>query len=114
MGFNNAGLTAILAAGEAVPLWVAVASAATDGSQTSAQRRQATLDAVSGVLEATNEPFDFTGSAGAGASHALFYSASTAGTFYGFKAMGAGSDVTFNAAGTYSITALSIPGSSPT
>lgn len=112
MGFNNAGLTAILTAGESTTLWVGIGSAATDGSQTSAQRRQATLDAVSGVLEATNEPFDYTGSAGAAATHALFYSASTGGTFYGSKAMTG--DATFNAAGTYSITSFAIPATSPT
>lgn len=110
MGLNTAGLTAFLAAGEAVTVWVGIGSSAADGSQTSAQRRQLTLDAVSGVLEATNEPLDFTGAAGAAATHGLFYSASTAGTFYGFKALTG--DQTFNAAGTYSITAASFPASS--
>jgi len=111
VGFNPAGLTAILTSGESTTLWVGIGSASTDGSQTSGQRRQATLDAISGVLEATNEPFDYTGTAGAGATHALFYSAATAGTFYGFKAMTG--DATFNAAGTYSITSFAIPASSP-
>ncbi len=112
MGLNTAGLTAILAAGESVDIWVAIADGPADGDQTSNERRQLTLDAVSGVLEATNEPLAYTGSAGAGATHGLFYSASTAGTFYGFKALAG--DQTFNAAGTYTITAASFPASSPT
>lgn len=111
MGFNTAGLTAILAAGEAVTLWVGIADGSADGDQTSNERRQVTLDAVSGVLEVTNEPLDFTGSAGAGATHALFYSLATAGVFWGFKAMTG--DATFNAAGTFSIVEMDIPGSSP-
>lgn len=111
MGFNTAGLSAILAAGEAVTLWVGIGSSAADGSQTSNERRQVTLDAVSGVLEATNEPLSYTGTPGAAATHGLFYSASTAGTFYGSKAMTG--DATFNAAGTFSITEFEIPASSP-
>ena len=39
-----------------------------------------------------------------------FWSASTAGTFYGYYALTG--DQTFNAAGEYTISSLSIPGSS--
>lgn len=112
MGLNTAGLTAILASGESATIWVGIGSSASDGSQTSNERRQLTLDAVSGVLEVTNEPLNFTGTAGAAATHGLFYSASSGGTFYGSKALTG--DQTFNAAGTYSITAASFPASSPT
>jgi hypothetical protein len=51
----------------------------------------------------------FTGGAASGAAtHAGFWSASSAGTFYGWYALTG--DQTFNAAGEYTVTGISIPG----
>jgi hypothetical protein len=110
MALNTAGITAILEAGEAVTFWVAMGDGPTAGDQTSNERRQVTLNAVSGVLEATNEPLAYTGTPGAGATHGLFFNAAAAGTFYGFEE--AAGDQAFNAAGEYNVTAFSVAGSS--
>jgi hypothetical protein len=51
----------------------------------------------------------FTGGAASGpCTHVGFWSASTAGTFYGWLALTG--DQTFNSAGEYTITSLTIPG----
>lgn len=112
MGLNTAGINAILDDGNEATVWVAIGSGATSGDQTSSARVQVTMSVASGVITATGVPYAFTGSAGAGATHALFFSASTAGTFYGFDALSG--DQSFNAAGQYNLTALTITGSSPT
>ncbi|MEV1331128.1 hypothetical protein AB0J20_16300 [Micromonospora costi] len=113
MGLNTAGINALLDAGRTATLWVAVGSGTAAGDQTSSQRIQATWNPASGaVVTASGTPYQFTGSAAAGATHVLFFSASTAGTFYGFKALTG--DQAFNAAGEYEITSLTITGSSPT
>ena len=112
MGLNTAGINALLDAGRGAALWVAVGSGTGAANQTSNERIQATWNPASGaVVTATGVPYAFTGTASAGATHALFFSASTAGTFYGFKALTG--DQAFNAAGQYEVTSLSITGSSP-
>ena len=110
MPLNTAGINAVLDDGNEAVIWVGVGSGPTSGDQTSAQRVQLASSVAAGVITATNVPMDFTGSAAAGATHALFYSASTAGTFYGYDALAG--DQAFNAAGEYSITSLTIIGSS--
>jgi len=107
---NTAGINAFLDDGDEAVVWVAVGSGQTSADQTSAQRRQLTSSVAGGVITATNVPMDFTGSAAAGATNALFFSASTAGTFYGYDALAG--DQAFNAAGEFSITSLTITGSS--
>jgi hypothetical protein len=109
-GFNTAGITALLDDGNEAVVWVAIGSGPTSGDQTSAARVQLASSVAGGVITATGVPYAFTGSANAGATHALFFSASTAGTFYGFETLTG--DQTFNAAGDYSLTALTITGSS--
>lgn len=111
MALNAAGIQAIIAAGEAAVVWVGMGDGPTAGDETSNERRQLVWDAVNGVLVADVDPvLAFTGTPGAGASHGLFFSAAAAGTFYGFEE--AAGDVTFNAAGTYTVTAATITGSS--
>lgn len=113
MGLNTAGINALLDDGNEAVFWVAVGDGDTAGDQTSNQRVQATLGSPSGgVITVTNTPLQFTGTPAAGATHALFFSASTSGTFYGFKALTG--DQAFNAAGEYDIDTLTITGSSPT
>jgi len=56
---------------------------------------------------------NFTGGAANGpVTHVCFWSAATAGTFYGSQALTGGSDTTFNSAGEYTVTALTVNGSS--
>ena len=110
MPLNTAGINAVLDQGNEVTMYVATGGGQTAGDQTSAQRRQVTFGVSGGVLTASNVPFDFTGSAGAAATNALFFSASSGGTFYGYDALAG--DQAFNAAGAYSITSLTVTGSS--
>jgi hypothetical protein len=110
MPLNTAGINAILDDGNEAVIWVGVGSGATAGDQTSAQRRQLASTVAAGVITATGVPYSYTGTPAAGATHALFFSASTAGTFYGFDALTG--DQAFNASGAYDITALTITGSS--
>lgn len=113
MGLNTTGINALLDAGRGAALWVAVGSGTAAANQTSNERIQVTWNPASGaVIAASGTPLAFTGAASAGATHALFFSASTAGTFYGFKALTG--DQAFNASGSYEVTSLTITGSSPT
>jgi len=110
MPLNTAGINAVLDQGNEVVMWVATGSGQTAGDQTSAQRRQVTFSVASGVLTDSGVPHDYTGTPGAAATNALLFSASTAGTFYGYDALTG--DQAFNAAGEYSITSLTVNGSS--
>ncbi len=110
MPLNTAGINAVLDQGNEVTMWVGVGSGQTAGDQTSAQRRQVTFSVASGVLTDSGVPHSYTGTPGAAATNALFFSASTAGTFYGYDALSG--DATFNAAGEYDITSLTVTGSS--
>jgi len=110
MALNTAGINALLEDGNEAVIFVAIGSGATSGDQTSAARVQLTSTVAGGVITASSVPYAFTGTALAGATHALFFSASTGGTFYGFDALSG--DQAFNAAGEYSITALTFTGSS--
>lgn len=110
MALNQAGITAFLEDGNEAVVWVAVGDGPLSTDQTSAQRRQLTSTVAAGVITATGVPYSFTGTPSDGATHALFFSASTGGTFYGFDPLTG--DQAFNAAGEYDITALTITGSS--
>lgn len=110
MPLNTAGVNAILDLGNEAPIYVAIGSGATSADQTSTARQQLTSSVAGGVITATGVPYAFTGTPGAGATHALLFSAATGGTFYGAEALTG--DQTFNAAGAYNLTALTITGSS--
>lgn len=110
MPLNTAGINAFLEDGNEAVVYAAIGSGATSGDQTSAARVQVTSTVAGGVITATGVPYAFTGTPGAGATHALFFSAPTGGTFYGYDALTG--DQTFNAAGAYNLTALTITGSS--
>lgn len=113
MGLNNAGLDALLNDGNEAVFWAGIGDGVTAGDQTSSARIQLTLGAPSaGVITTTNVPLSFTGTPLDGATHVLLFSASTSGTFYGFKALTG--DQAFNAAGEYDVTALTMTGTSPT
>lgn len=110
MPLNQAGITAILDDGNEAALYVAIGSGTTGADQTSNERHQLTSSVAAGVITATGVPYAFTGTAGAGATHALLFSAASGGTFYGAEALTG--DQAFNAAGAYNLTALTITGSS--
>ena len=83
------------------------------GSNESSAGRQAAgwgATGTGGDFSTTNRAF--TGGAASGpATHVGFWSASTAGTFYGYQPLTG--DQTFNAAGEYTITTLTVTGTSP-
>lgn len=110
MPLNTAGINAFLEDGNEAVVWVAVGDGQAAGDQTSAQRRQLASTVAAGVITATGVPYAYTGAPGDGATNALFFSASTGGTFYGYDALTG--DQAFNAAGEYDITALTVTGSS--
>jgi hypothetical protein len=111
VALNTAGITAILEAGEAAVVWLGIGDGPTAGDQTSNERQQLVWDAAAGVLTADTTPsLAFTGTAGAGATHGLFFSAAAAGTFYGSEETAG--DQAFNASGQYSVTVATITGSS--
>lgn len=110
MPLNNAGINAILEDGNEAVIWVGIGSGPTSADQTSAQRRQLASTVAAGVITATGVPYAYTGTPAAGATHALLFNASTAGTFYGYDALAG--DQAFNAAGDYSLTSLTVTGSS--
>jgi hypothetical protein len=110
MALNTAGINAILDDGNEAVVWVAIGDGPLSTDQTSAARVQATLSVAGGVITATGVPYAFTGTPNDGATHALFFSASSGGTFYGFDALTG--DLAFNAAGAYNLTSLTFTGSS--
>lgn len=110
MPLNTAGINAILDDGNEAVVYVAIGGGPTSGDQTSTARQLVALSVASGVITATGVPYTFSGTAAAAATHALFYSALTGGTFYGYDALSG--DQAFNAAGAYNLTSLTITGSS--
>lgn len=110
MPLNTAGINALLEDGNEAVVYVAVGDGATSADQTSAARVQLASTVSGGIITATGVPYAFTGTPNDGATHALFFSAPTGGTFYGFDALTG--DQAFNASGDYSITSLTITGSS--
>lgn len=111
MALNQAGITALLTAGEAAVFWLAIGDGPTSGDQTSNERRLCVMDAAAGVLTIDTTPaLAYTGTPAAGATHGLFFSLESGGTFYGFEELAG--DQAFNAAGAYTVTAGTITGSS--
>jgi hypothetical protein len=110
MPLNQAGINAYLDDGNEAVVYVAIGDGQTSADQTSAARVQLTSTVAAGVITATGVPYAFTGTPGDGATNALFFSAASGGTFYGYDALTG--DTTFNAAGEYNLTSLTITGSS--
>lgn len=96
----NDGATAVLA-------WAAIHGDATSGSQTSNERIEITWDPSTGaVAVADNVPLEFTGGPSDPATHLGVWSAQTEGTFRGAAPLSG--DQTFNAAGEYAVTAITL------
>lgn len=111
MALQTAVLNAANDAATAIMAWAAVHSDATSGSQTSTTRIAVTWgSSASAVSTSAGVPLAFTGTPGAAATHLGLWSASTAGTFRGSRALTG--DQTFNAAGNYSVTAVTLTGTS--
>ncbi len=109
MTLNTAGVTALLNQGAEAPLYLAIGDGPDSADQNSAARVQVTWSgASSATLTASGTPYLFTGPADGVASHMLFFSASTAGTFYGYEEV-TGDDV-YNADGEFQVTALTLGG----
>jgi hypothetical protein len=110
MPLNTAGINAILEDGNEATIWVAIGDGPTAADQTSVARVQLASTVAAGVIIATGVPYAFTGTPLDGATHALLFSAATAGTFYGYDALTG--DQAFNAEGDYELLALTVTGSS--
>ena len=115
MPLNNALLDVGANAMAAVATHLALHTANPEpsGANTASSARVAagwTLASGNGDLTTTNKAF--TGGAANGAcTYVGFWSASSGGTFYGSVALTG--DQTFNSAGEYTITSLTVNGSSP-
>lgn len=112
MAVNDALLNIGAAAMQGAAAYASLHTAQPDasGSNESAAARQAITweTAASGDMVVLDD-IAFTGGAASGAcTHIGFWSASTAGTFYGWLALTG--DQAFNAAGEYTVTGVSIPG----
>jgi hypothetical protein len=101
MALNAAGLQAFADLGNEAVVWGAIGSGSASGNENSAARVQLTMSVSGGVITVTNVPMAFTGTPAAAATHLLLFSASSAGTFYGFDALSG--DAAYNAAGQFEI-----------
>jgi hypothetical protein len=106
----NIGAAAMQAA--ATHMSIATANPEPSGSNQATSARQAItwVAAANGDMVATVDLAFTGGAAGGAAQYACFWSASTGGTYYGSYALTG--DQTFNAAGEYTVTGITIPGSS--
>jgi hypothetical protein len=110
MGLNTAGLTALLNDGNDAVLYVGVGDGQTSADQTSAERVLVAWSAAGGqAISGVGLPYEFTGTPGDTADYMLFFSAASAGTFYGYQALTG--DTLFSDAGTFRLAALSLAAS---
>lgn len=104
----NIGAAAMQAAMTHLQIHTAQPNASGSNEATSARQAITWVTAANGDMVATVD-LAFTGGAASGpATHAGFWSALTTGTFYGWLPLTG--DQTFNAAGEYTVTGISIPG----
>lgn len=108
MSINAAGISALLDDGNEAPIYVAIGDGPAAGDQVSVARVQLVSSVAASVLTATGVPYSFTGTPLAAATHALLFSAASAGTFYGFVELAG--DQAFSAGGEYNLTSLTITG----
>lgn len=104
----NIGAAAMQAAMTHAQIHTAQPNASGSNEASSARQAITWVTAANGDMVATVD-LAFTGGASNGAAtHIGFWSASSAGTFYGWQVLTG--DQTFNAAGEYTVTGVSIPG----
>lgn len=112
MGLNPAGLNAVMNDGAAASLFLAIGDGPLSTDENSDDRVAVTWGGpAGGVLTATGVPYQFTGPTSGTASHMLFFSALTAGTFYGFEELTG--DQAYNADGEFEVAALTLTLTSP-
>jgi len=111
MGLNTAGINAFLEDGNEAVVFVAIGDGPTSADQTSVARVQLASSVAGGIITGTGVPYAYTGTPADGATHALYFSAASNGTFYGYDALDG--DQAFSAAGEYELTGLTITGTSP-
>lgn len=105
----NIGANAQAAAMTHLSIHTATPNATGSNESTAARVAAGWAGASTGDLTITNK--NFTGGAAGGAAVAVgFWSAATAGTFYGYQTLTG--DTTFNSAGEYSIISLVVNGNS--
>jgi len=105
----NVGANAMAASATHISLATANPEPSGSNQATSARLVAGWGAAANGDLTLTNKAF--TGGAANGAvTHVCFWSAITGGTYYGSQALTG--DTTFNSAGEYTITTLTVNGSS--
>lgn len=110
MPLNNAGKVAMANGLDAVVTHFSLHTAAPDatGSNPSAAARVAGSFTVDASGNLTVSSLAFTGGAASGPVHSVgFWSAATAGTYYGSQAIESG-DTSFNAAGEYTVNTLTL------
>lgn len=104
----NIGAAAMQTAMSHLQIHTAEPNASGSNEATSARQVITWVTAANGDMIATVD-LAFTGGAASGpATHVGFWSALTVGTFYGWYALTG--DQSFNAAGEYTVTGISIPG----
>ena len=104
----NVGNAAAQSAMTHLQIHTAQPNASGSNEATSARQSITWETAANGDMVATVD-IPFTGGASGGpATHVGFWSAATAGTFYGWLALSG--DTTFNAAGEYTVTGITITG----
>ena len=105
----NVGAAAMQAAATHAALYTAEPNAAGTTNTTTASRQAVTwITAANGDMVVTADAA-FTGGAASGAcTHVSLWSASSAGTHYGYFALTG--DQTFNAAGEYTLTGITVTG----
>lgn len=86
----------------------AMQNGATSADQVSTQRLAPTYSAGAASVAALASTLAFTGPASAAVSHVGVWSAATAGTFRFAVPLAGGSDLAFNAAGEYNLTAANV------
>lgn len=113
MALNDAILNIGANAMAAAMAYGSIHTATPNGSgsnESSAPREAIDWATASGGDLALDAPIAFEGGAASGAAHDIgFWSASTGGVFYGYLPLTG--DTTFNAAGEYTVTAVSLAGS---
>lgn len=118
MGLNTTVLDVAVDAATDLLVYASLHSAAPNASGSNEvtgggyARQACTFGAPSAGVGALTGTLTFAGTASSAVTHVGFWSASTSGTFRGFKALTG--DQTFNSAGEYEVTAVTVTGSSPT
>lgn len=106
MALEQAVLNAAADGATALLAWAAIHDGAGSGDEVSAARQQISWDPATGAVATAGTPLEFAGTPGGPASHLGVWSAQTGGTFLGAVALTG--DQTFNAAGEYTVTALTL------